>query len=127
MSTQRQWGGQAELVMRSRCVEQRGEATEAVGRIVDDRRRGILQAEIRTISVHTGVISEATGVAAEVELVIGLIEVAGTENEFGFVVALKAGARRDVENAVSAVAVVRGVAAALRLHGVNVFWVHLRA
>jgi len=45
-------------------------------------------------------------VAAEVQLVVGLIEVAGAEDEFGFVVALKTCARGDVENAVSAVTVV---------------------
>ena len=117
---------QAQLVLRIRVVNQRSEAAEAVGRIVDDRGGWSLQAEIGAVSVHAGVIGEAIGVATEVQLVVGLIEIAGTEDELGFVVALEPGAGGDVENAVGAVAVVGRVAPALRLHGINVFWVDLR-
>ena len=68
---------QAELVLRIRVVDQRGEAAEAVSRVVDHRRGGSLQAEIGAVSVHAGVIGEAIGVAAEVELVVGLVKIAG--------------------------------------------------
>jgi len=73
-----------------------------------------------------GVIGEAIAVAAEVELIIGLIEVAGGEDEFGIVVAFEAGAWGDVEYAVGAVAIVGGITPALRFHSVDVFWVELR-
>src|SRR6266849_286560 len=65
---------QAELVLRIRVVNQRSEAAEAVGSIVDDRRGGSLQSEIGTVSVHAGVIGKAIGVATEVQLVVGLTE-----------------------------------------------------
>ena len=53
---------------------------------------GRLQAEIAAVAVDAGVVGEAFGVAAKAEGVIGLVEVAGAEDEFGFVVALEAGA-----------------------------------
>ncbi len=68
---------QAELILRIRVIDQRGEAAEAVGSVVDNRRRGSLQAKIGAVPVHAGVISEAIRVAAKVELVVGLIKVAG--------------------------------------------------
>ena len=50
---------------------------------------------------------------AEVELVVGLEEVAGGDDEFGLAVALEAGAGHDIEDAIGAVADIGGVAAAL--------------
>src|SRR6267378_3753327 len=118
---------QAELVLRIQVEDERSEAPEAVGGVVADRGGGSLQAEIGAVSVHAGVIGEAIAVAAEVELIIGLIEVAGGEDEFGIVVAFEAGAWGDVEYTVGAVAIVGGVTPALRFHGVDVFWVELGA
>ena len=63
---------------------------------------------------------------AEAELVVGLEEVAGGEDEFGLAVALEAGAGDDVEDAVGAVADVGGVAAALDFEVVDVLGVDLR-
>src|SRR5207237_5727119 len=48
------------------------------------------------------------------------------ENKLGFVVTLESRTRRDVENAIRAVAVVGRVASALRLHRVNVLRIDLR-
>src|SRR2546425_6234555 len=93
---------------------------------MQNRGSGSLQAEIGAIAAHAGVIGKSISVAAEVELIVGLIEVANTEDELGFVVAFESGARGDVKNAVSAVAVVGGVAAALRLQSINVLGIDLR-
>ena len=73
---------------------------------MDNREGWSLQAEIGAVSVHAAVIGKAIGVAAEVQLVVGLIGIAGTEDELDFVVALESGPGGDVENAVGAVAVV---------------------
>src|SRR2546425_7740431 len=94
---------------------------------MQNRGSGSLQAEIGAIAAHAGVIGKSISVAAEVELIIGLIEVANTEDELGFVVALESGARGDVENAVGAIAVVGGVAATLRLKSINILGIDLRA
>src|SRR5438094_743029 len=70
-------GDEAQLVVRIRVVDQRSEAAEAVRGIVNHGRGGSLQPEIGAVSVHAGVIGEAIGVAAEVELVVGLVKIAG--------------------------------------------------
>src|SRR5882762_2206136 len=118
---------QAELVLRIQVEDERSEAAEAVGRVVADRGGGSLQADIGAVSVHAGVIGEAIAVAAEVKLIIGLIEVAGAEDKLGIVVASEAGPWGDVEYAVGAVAIVGGITPALRFHSVDVFWVELGA
>src|SRR5260370_8980070 len=63
---------------------------------------------------------------AEVELVIGLIKISRGKDKLGFIVALESGARRDVEYAVGAVAVVGGVAATLRFESIDVLGIDLR-
>ncbi len=68
---------QAELVLRIQVEDERSEAAEAIGGVMLDGRGGSLQSEIGAIAAYAAVISEAIGVAAEVELVVGLIEVAG--------------------------------------------------
>ena len=82
---------------------------------------------VAAVAVEAGVVGELLGVVAEVELVVGLEEVAGGEDELGLAVALEAGAGDDVEDAVGAVADVGGVAAALDFEVVDVLGVDLRA
>src|SRR5260370_9736669 len=118
---------QAKMVLWIQVEAERSESAEAVGRVVSDRGSRSLQPEIGAIAAQAGVIGEAIRVAAEIDLIIRLIKVAGGEDEFGFVVAFESGAWGDIENAVGAVAVVRGVAAALRLQRVNVPGIDLRA
>ena len=79
------------------------------------------------LRVDAGVVGEALGVAAEAEGVVGLVEIAGAEDEFGLVVALEAGARNDVEDSVGAVAELRAVAAAIDFDIVEIFGIELRA
>src|ERR1700752_967299 len=64
---------------------------------------------------------------AKIELIVGLVKVAGGHDKFRLVVALKAGARGNVENSVSAVAVIRRVAAPLRLQRIDFPRIDLRA
>ena len=119
-------GDEAELVLRGAVVDEGGEAAVAVGGIVDDLADGRGEAVVAAVAVEAGVVGELFGVVAEVELVVGLEEVAGGEDEFGLAVALEAGAGDDVEDAVGAVADVGGVAAALDLEVVDVLGVDLR-
>ena len=65
--------------------------------------------------------------AAEAELVVGLVEIAGGEDEFALVVALEAGAGHDVEDAVGAVAELGAVAAAVDFDIIDVLGIELGA
>ena len=83
------------------------------------------EAIVAAIGVEADVVGAALVVVAEAELIVGLEEVAGGEDEFGPAVALEAVAGDDVEDAVCAVADVGGVAAALDFEVVNVLGVDL--
>jgi len=80
---------QAQLVLWVQIEDERSESADAVGVVVLDPGGRRLQAEIGAIAAEAGVIGEAIGVAAEVELIIGLIEVAGGEDQLSFVVSLE--------------------------------------
>src|ERR1035438_5655413 len=82
-----------------------------------DRR---LQAEIAAIGIDAGVISEALGVADEAEGVVGLIEIAGAQDQFALIVALKTGAGHDVEDAIGTVSKLGAVAAAIDLDVIHI-------
>ncbi len=86
-----------------------------------------MQAEIGAIAAEASVIGEAVGVASKIELVIGLIKIASREDKLGLIIAFESSARSNIENAVGAVAVISGVAAALCLESINVPGVDLRA
>ena len=118
---------EAELIFGSAVVDEGGEAAVAVGGVVEDFGDGWGEAVVAAVAVEAGVPGEFFGVVAEVELVVGLEEVAGGDDEFGLAVALEAGAGDDVEDAVGAVADVGGVAAALDFDVVDVFGVDLGA
>src|SRR5271165_1792427 len=94
---------------------------------MNDLRNRCLNAEIAAISVHAGVISEALGVTAKVELIVGLIEVARTQDQFGFIISLKARARGDVEDSVGAIPVGRVVASPLDFQVVDILGIKLRS
>src|ERR1700735_3294174 len=64
--------------------------------------------------------------ASEVELVIRLLPIAESEDEFRLIVALEAAAGHDVEDSIRAVSVVGVVAASLDLEIVNIFGVDYR-
>ena len=120
-------GDVAKLVGGVVVVDERGEAAVAVLGVVDGCGDGRLKSVVAAVAVEAGVPGEFFGVVAEAELVVGLVEVAGGEDELGLAVALEAGAGDDVEDAVGAVADVGGVAAALDFEGVDVLGVDLRA
>jgi len=120
-------GDEAELIFGCGVVEEGGEATVAVGGVVDDDSSGWGEAVVAAVAVEAGVVGELFGVVTEVELIVSLEEAAGAEDELGLAIALKACARDDVEDAVGAVAYVGGVAAALDLDVVDVFGVYLCA
>ena len=64
--------------------------------------------------------------AAEIELIVGLIPIAKARHQLRFVVAFEAGSGNHVENSVGAVAVIRIIAAALHFEIVDVLGIDLR-
>ena len=85
------------------------------------------ESQVGTIAVCAHIVGEFVGVAAEINLIVGLVEISRAKNQFAFVVAFKSSARRDVKHAVCAVTVVCRVAAALRFQRVYVLGIDLRA
>src|ERR1700732_5016594 len=69
------------------------------------------QAEIAPVPVDTRIVRKVVGVPADTERIVRLAEVAGAYNELAFVVALEAGARHDVEDAIGAITLTGAVAA----------------
>src|SRR6266496_735264 len=118
---------QAKLIGWIDIEDEGAETSVAIGGIVQDVRNRGLYAKIAAVPIQSNVVGEALGVAAETEGVIGLIIIAGTEDEFGLAVALKAGAGHDVEDAISAIAELGAVAAAIDFQVVDVFGIELRA
>src|SRR5579864_2889435 len=101
-------------------IEDKGpEAADTVCGVMHDLRDGRLQAEIGSIAVDRSVIGEPLGVATKIELVVGLMEVAGTEDEFRLVVAFETCSGHNVEDPVGAVAEFGAVAAAIGLQVIN--------
>ena len=62
------------------------------------------QSQVGTVPVEAGVIGEALRVAAEVQLIIGLVEAAIARDQFSLVVVLETRARDYVEHTIGAVA-----------------------
>src|SRR5579872_324730 len=65
--------------------------------------------------------------AAEIELVVGLVKIAEAGDQLSFIVALKASAGHDVEDTISAVPELSAVTSPINLHVVDVLGVELRA
>src|SRR5690348_1801518 len=120
-------GDQANLVIRIFIEDQRSKAAQSGGLRVDGLLDGCFEAEIGAVAGEAGVVSEAFGVISETDLVVGVVEAAVTRNQFGFTVPLESRARDYIENAVSAIAVLGGIAAALDLDAVDVLGIELRA
>ena len=74
-----QRGDQAKLVRGIDVEDERSEAAVAVFGVMHNLRHGGLDAEIAAIAVDAGVVGKALGVAAEAELVVGLVEIAEAE------------------------------------------------
>ena len=91
---------------------------------VDAGRR--LQSPIRIVAAGADVVRKLRGVVAEAQPVVGLVVVAVTGNELGLAIALEAGVRSDVEDAVGAVAIFGRIAAGLGLQVRDVFGIELR-
>src|SRR5450755_3847195 len=85
-------GHQTQLIGRIDVKNQRSEPAVSISPIVHYFRNGRLQSEIAAVAVDASVVREALGVTTEAERVIGLVKVAGTQNQFGLVVPFKAGA-----------------------------------
>ena len=118
---------QAKLIVRRLIKGQGSETAETCGQIVQDFGAGGFQSEIGAVAGNAAVVGEALGVVAEAELVFGSVEAAVAGDQFGLTIALESGAGDNVEDAVGAVAVFRGVAAALHFEVVDVLGIELRS
>src|SRR4051812_13589225 len=83
--------------------------------------------QIAAVAVQAGVISEAIGMAAHAELIVGLIEISRADHQFGLSISLKARPRHRIEYSISAIAKFRPVSAAAYFQVVNVFGIELRS
>jgi len=96
---------------------------------VNDLGHRSFKARVRAIDVHARVVRKTLSVTAQIYLAIGLVVAAVRGEDIGIVVAFEAGARDYVEDAESAVAIVRRVSTALDFEIVNVLrvelWTHI--
>ncbi len=84
------------------------------------------QAEIGAIGVDAGIVRKTLRMAAEADLIVRLIEIPGADDEFGLIIALESGSRRDIKNAVGAITIIGGVTAALGFDVIDVLGIDLR-
>src|SRR5947209_20390704 len=91
----------------------------------DFTHRGF-QTEVASVPVETGVVSKALRVPAEINLIIGLIEIAEAGDQFPLVIPLKSRPRNDVEHAIRPVAIFGAVTPALDFEIINIFRIKLR-
>ena len=82
---------------------------------------------VAAIAVYAAVIGELLGVASEIHLIVGLVERAEGGDQLAFLIALEASSRDGIEDAIGAVAIGGGIAAALRLQVIDILGIDLRA
>ena len=121
-----QRGDPAELIVGVGIIEQRKKSAYAAALIVDDLRNRRRQAQLRAASVQARVVGKALGVAADIDLIVGGIEVSGRRDQFGLIVALEAGRRHHVEESVGPIAILAGKTAALDLQFLHVLGIDQR-
>src|SRR5262249_10048553 len=121
-----QGGYQSKLIVWRGVKDQRTKAADAVSQVVEDDLFRRFQATVGAVGIDARVVSEALGMAPEGDLTVGLIESAIGGGNFGVVTEVKARTRDNVENAVGAVTVVGGVAAALDFEIVDILRIKLR-
>ena len=80
---------EAQLVGRIDVENERPKPAKTVRRVVHHFRNRRLQAQVATVSVHAGVVSEALGMATEAELAIRLVEVPGVQYQLHLVISLE--------------------------------------
>src|SRR5690348_17067247 len=78
---------QAKLILGALIEKQRAESAVTVFRVVLDVAHWRLQAVVAAISIHAGEVSDAAGVAAKIQLIVGLKEIAEAGHRLGLIVA----------------------------------------
>ena len=101
-----QRGNETDLIVRVAIVDERAHAAESPHAVVQNIGAGSLESVVAAVAVQAGIVRELLRVAAEVQLVIGLVKRAEGREQFGFIVTLEACARNHIEHAISAVAIV---------------------
>src|SRR5579863_9047931 len=117
----------AQLVGRINIKDEGDEAAETIFGVVNHLWNRGLDAEIATVKVDAGIVSESLGVAAEAESIVSLVEISCAEHQFSLAVAFKASAGSYIEHSVGAVADLGAVASAIDLEIVDIFGIDLRA
>src|SRR5579863_3299754 len=103
------------------------EAAAVVGRVMKRLRDRRGEAVVGARAGDAGVPGAASRVIAERELNPAGIKIARIKQKFGFTIALKSVTGKDIEDAVGAIADVRGVAATLRFQLIDILGINLRA
>src|SRR6185437_3210005 len=75
---------EAELIFGIGIEDERGEAAQAVVGVMQHLGGRRLETQARAVAAEAAVIGEAIGVAAEIDLVVGLIEAPCPNHNFGF-------------------------------------------
>lgn len=83
-----QRGHKPKLVIGIAVVDQRSHAAQTPHAVVRNIRAGRLQAVVAAVAVHAREVREFLGVAAEADLIVGLVKGAEGAEELGFVFAL---------------------------------------
>src|SRR5258705_132419 len=96
---------EAALVARWGLVHQRAESADRGRTIVECVGYRRLEAQTRAIDCRAGVVSSPIVVIAQAETSIGFMKIAETDQQFGLAIALEAGSRHYVEDAIGAVAI----------------------
>jgi hypothetical protein len=117
----------SKLIRIGRQKDQRCESTRAARLVVNDGRFRSLQSRVGTIRGCARVVREAIAMTSKVDLIVGRAMRAVVQQDVRLTVALESAARHDVEHGIRAVAVLRGVAAALCLERLDIARIELRA
>src|ERR1041385_2037953 len=117
----------AKLIGGGFIEDDRAEPAKSGGLIMNNVCAGSFQSKIGTIAGEASIISKTFGVITKFDLVVGVVVAAVSENYFALAVTFKAGTGHDIEHAIGAVAVVRGISPALYFEIINILRIELRS
>ena len=117
---------ETELIRGIEVKDQRAESAVPIFSVVHHLRHRRLYAEIAAVGVDAGIVSEPFRMAAEVERIVRLIEIACADYQFRLAIALETGTRHNIEYPVGAIAKFRAVASAIDFKIVDIFRIELR-
>src|ERR1700674_324204 len=93
---------------------------------MQDIRARSFQTVVAPITIQAAIVGELGGMAAEVYLIVGLVKRAKGSEQLAFVVSLESSPGNCVEDSIRAVAIGRGITAALGFQIVDILGIDLR-